>query len=362
VPALFGDDGVYGGAERYAYELARHMAKQTPTTLVTFGALESRKEIDGLEIHVIGQPYQVRGQRHNPIALGILAELRQADIVHCHQQHVLASSIAALFCRLTRRPVFVTDHGGGGWDLSSYVSTDRLYNAHLHVSNYSRRIFGHADKYSGHIIFGGTDTERFSPDECSDRRREVLFVGRLLPHKGIDDLVKAVPNAVPLRLIGREANPRYLADLRLIAESKLVTFVDNCNDADLALAYRQAACAVLPSVYRTMYGEETAIPELLGQTLLEAMSCGTPVICTAVSSMPELVEDGVTGFIVPPNDPQTLRKRIEWILKHPLECGEIGQAGRRRVLAKFTWPLVVDRCLKIYSDCASRLGMRLCLV
>src|SRR5207244_4178529 len=98
-----------------------------------------------------------------------------------------------------------------------------------------------------------------------------------------------------------------------------------------------------------MYGGESRVPELLGQTLLEGMSCGTPAICTNVASMPEVVEDGVSGFVVPPNDPVTLGNRIQWLRDHPREAKEMGQAAQRRVLDKFTWPAVVRRCLDIYA-------------
>jgi glycosyltransferase involved in cell wall biosynthesis len=352
VPALFGEDGVYGGAERYAFELARHMAACTPTALVTFGARDRRERIGGIDLRVIGRPTYVRGQRGNPIALRLFSELRHADVVHCHQRYVLASSLAALYCRLTRRRAYVTDHGGGGWDISSYVSTERWYDAHLHVSNYSRQVYGHDGKTSAHVIFGGTDTARFSPAESAARGRAVAYVGRLLPHKGINDLVNAIPPAVPLRLIGRESDKRFLEDLRRLAAGKRVTFEHNCADAELVTAYREAACVVLPSVYRTMYGGESSVPELLGQTLLEAMACAAPVICSAVASMPEIVDDGVTGLIVPPNDPHTLRERINWLLEHPREAAAMGQAGRRKVLADFTWPAVVRRCLDIYAAAA----------
>lgn len=349
MPALFGEDGVFGGAERYAFELARHMADRAPTNLVTFGAGDYRRRAGRLDVRVIGRPAYVRGERGNPIAWRLFRELRHADVVHCHQRHIVASSLAALYCRIRRRRVFVTDLGGGGWDLSSHISTDRWYDGHLHISNYSRRIYGHDAKAFAHVIFGGTDTERFSPAEPAARNRSVVYVGRLLPHKGVNDLIAAIPAQVPLRLIGRQCDERFLADLHRLAKGKHVRFEHHCDDAELVDAYRRAACAVLPSVYRTMYGDESLVPELLGQALLEAMACATPVICTAVASMPEIVEDGVTGLIVPPNDPKALRERIHWILEHPHEAAAMGHAGRRKVLADFTWPVVVQRCLEIYA-------------
>ena len=350
VPALFGpDDGIVGGAERYALELARHMAVETPTTLVSFGGRERQETMGQLKIHVIGNPWYVRDQRTNPLALSLVHELRKADVVHCHQQHILASSLAALACQLTGRRVFVSDLGGGGWDVSAYVSTDRWYHGHLHISEYSRKIFGQADKPWAHVILGGVDTEKFSPDEAVERDGTVLFVGRLLPHKGVNDLLNAVLPDMPLELIGRTYDARFLQDLKNLAAGKRVTFRHDCDDASLVQAYRKALCVVLPSVYRTMYGEETSVPELLGQTLLEGMACGTPAVCTDVASMPEVVEDGVTGFIVPAHDAATLGARLRWLRGHPREARQMGQAARQRVLEKFTWPIVVRRCLEIYA-------------
>jgi len=350
VPALFdAADGVIGGAERYALELARNMAKETPTTLLTFGPHDRHETLGDLEVRVIGNPWYVRGQRTNPVALGMLSELKAADVVHCHQQHVLSSSLAAIVCRLARRPVFITDLGGGGWDISAYISTDRWYNGHLHLSEYSRRLSRHDGKSFAHVILGGVDTGKFSPGEPIDRKDMVLFAGRVLPHKGVDILVNAMPSDIELRIIGREGDPRFVADLRRLAAGKRVLFCNDCDDNALIVAYRKAACVVLPSVYRTMYGDETRVPELLGQTLLEGMACGAPTICTNVASMPEIIEDGITGFIVPPNDPAALEERIRWLSANPEIGVRMGIAGRRRVLEKFTWPRVVRRCLEIYS-------------
>src|SRR6266436_1195388 len=101
VPALFGsDDGIVGGAERYALELARHMSVETPTTLVSFGEKDRLETLGKLKIRVIGNPWYVRNQRTNPVALSLLSEIRKADVVHCHQQHVLTSSLAALVGKL----------------------------------------------------------------------------------------------------------------------------------------------------------------------------------------------------------------------------------------------------------------------
>lgn len=350
VPALFSSNGgVVGGAERYALELARHMAQRVPTRLVSFGDEAREERVDDLRVRVIGDPWYVRGLRFNPVSWRLFGELRGADVVHCHQHHVLASSLSAISGRLTGKKVFVTDLGGGGWDLSAYLSTDRWYTGHLHISEYSREIAGHAGKPWAHVISGGVDTGKFSPDPALPRDGGVLFVGRIMPHKGIRYLVAATDPETPLLVIGRPYAPEFFEELRALAAGKPVTFRHDCDDAAVVEAYRRALCLVLPSVYRTSGGHETLVPELLGQTLLEGMACETPVICTAVASMPEIVEDGVSGFVVPPNDPAALADRIRWLREHPAEAREMGRAGRRRILERFTWPAVVERCLRYYS-------------
>jgi glycosyltransferase involved in cell wall biosynthesis len=265
---------------------------------------------------------------------------------------VLASSLAAMFCRLTRRRIFVTELGGGGWDLSAYINTDRWYDGHLHISAYSRSIYGHEHSTSARVILGGIDTDKFSPAQVR-RQLKLVYCGRLLPHKGIDILIEALPLSVELDVIGRVVEPDYLAHLNHLARGKRVNFHHDWDDLKLVAAYREAACVILPSVYKTMYGEETVVPELLGQTLLEGMACSSPVIATNVAALPEVVVDGETGFVVPPNDPVGLRERIFWLLDHPGESDLMGAAGRRRVLAYFTWPSVVQRCFAAYAPVLS---------
>jgi glycosyltransferase involved in cell wall biosynthesis len=351
VPALFDPaDGILGGAERYALELARHMSHRVPTTLVSFGPVDRDESVGGLRIRVIGDPHFVRGQRTNPIAGALVREILKADVVHCHQQRVVATSVSAVVGRATGRRVFVTELGGGGWDVSTYVSTDGWFSGHLHISAYSREIHRHADRGSAHVILGGVDTFRFSPDTSVARENEVLFVGRLLPHKGVDDLVRAMPAELPLTVVGQPYDAKYLERLRGLAQGKRVTFRHDMDDDALIHAYRRARCVVLPSVYRTADGFHTKVPELLGQTLLEGMACGCPAICTRVASMPEIVEDGVSGFVVPPNDPASLRERLVWLVNNPGEAERMGAAARGRVLERFTWPAVVSRCLAIYSS------------
>jgi glycosyltransferase involved in cell wall biosynthesis len=352
-PLRFGEGGVYGGGERYAFELARHMADAVPTRMVTFGQRSERYRLGRLEVTVLGRPWYVRGQRLNPLHPGLVRAVAGADVVHCHQRFVMTSTLSAALARLTGRRVFVTDLGGGGWDLSArFPAVHRLYHGFLHISRYSRSVAGQDPDPRARVVYGGVDVDKFSPDPAVPREPLVVYVGRLLPHKGVNDLVEALPEGLALELIGRAYDPRFHADLKRLAAGKRVAFRTDCGDTELIRAYRRAACVVLPSVYRTAYGDESKVPELLGQTPLEGMACGAPAIGTSVASLPEVVEDGVTGFVVPPNDPAALRARLEWVRDHPAEAAALGRAGRQRVLDRFTWPAVVAACLAAYRGTA----------
>src|SRR5262245_42422915 len=88
VTAMFGSSVIVGGAERYAFELARYMAEAVPTTLVSFGGGSRDEQIGPLRVRVIANPWLVRRQRTNPFSAAVFRELRYADVIHCHQQHV----------------------------------------------------------------------------------------------------------------------------------------------------------------------------------------------------------------------------------------------------------------------------------
>lgn len=355
VPALFtADDGVVGGAERYVYELARHMSDVVPTSLVTFGARNHEEQVGRLRVRVIGEPWHVRNQASNPFAFRLLAEMRRADIVHCHQQHIVASSVAALTGRVLGIPVFCTDLGGGGFDLSSFVNTDRLFSGHLHISEFSRRISRHQDVPWSNVIWGGVDTLKFAPGGRYEPNGPVLFVGRILPHKGIDALVRAVPDDVPLWVVGPVHDQRYLLDLQNLARAGNVSFRHDLDDRALVDAYQGARCIVLPSVHDDMYGQHTDVPELLGQTLLEGMACGAPGVCTNVASLPEVVRHGDTGFVVNPGDISSLTEALTFFAGQPRAAARMSAAAAADIRTRFTWPAVVQSCLTAYGQSGHR--------
>jgi glycosyltransferase involved in cell wall biosynthesis len=350
VPTLFDEkEGILGGAERYAWELARTMSSRVDTTLLSFGLRDREERVGALRVRVLGNPWRVRGSQFNPFTPRIVPEVLRADVIHCHQQHVLVSSISALVGRLTGRKVFATELGGGGWDFSSYMSTDRWFHGHLHISEFSKRVFGHGSLARARVIFSGVDTDKFSPNPAIARTGGILFVGRLLPHKGVDRVLEALPPDIPMDIVGRPYSPEYMAVLGELAKGKQVTFHHDFDDVRLLDTYQRARCIVLPSLYKDRYGNETNIPELMGQTLLEGMSCGVPAICTDVAAMPESVVGGETGFVVRPDDSTAMRGALVELYGNGARAAAMGAAARKRMVAYFGWPAVVQRCLDAYE-------------
>jgi glycosyltransferase involved in cell wall biosynthesis len=259
--------------------------------------------------------------------------------------------MAALVGAIRRRPVVVTDHGlgGGGWA----GLLPRLFDAFLTVSRYSAETLA-APELKTSVIYGGADPNRFKPRGLP--RRGLLFVGRITPHKGIDRLIQALPLDLPLRVVGTTGHDRghpgrdYPALLRRLARGKRVEFAGQVPDALLPEIYCRAAALVLPSVHETCYGTRVEISELLGLSAIEAMASATPVICSRVGGLPEVVSDGESGLIVDPGDVPALRAAIEAVTSDVKRAEEMGHRARQQALDRFTWKACAQRCLAVYRS------------
>jgi glycosyltransferase involved in cell wall biosynthesis len=333
-PALFGEEGVFGGGERYALGLARAVAKELGgATLYAAGARETERHDGPLRILVRRPRFRVRGQASNPFPRGLWREVAGADVVHCFQQHITMTTLALGMAKWRGIPAFATDLGGGGWDLSSYVDTAAWCTGLLHLSHFAASAMGRRDDERDVVLYGGVDAQ-------AERARggdSVLFVGRLFPHKGADVLLEAADPAWNVVICGRPYDDAYMADLRALASGKNVTFLQSASDEELNAAYARAALVVVPSVGRDRYGGTTNVPELLGLVALEAAARGIPVVASNIASLPELVEDGKTGVLVPPGDVAALRQAIGSLLADPQRRAQMGQAARRRATERFTW-------------------------
>ena len=351
VPALFDGSGrIAGGAERYAFELSREMAESVPTRLLSFGPADLRDREGSLSIRLIGEPRRIGGQQHNPWSRDVIREVLRADVVHCHQRDVFVSKVVAAIRRAVRKPVFVTDHGGGLWDFTSRFGIRGTFDGYLHVSDFSRRIQAQEGHPKAAVVYAGVSLSRFAPPELRPTRGRVLFVGRLLPHKGVDVLIESLPDGIGVDVVGPVIDERYLRDLEALAGGRDVRFHHDWDDQRVRSAYQTALCVVLPSVYEDRYGATTRVPELLGQTLLEGMACGTPAICSDAGGMPEVVVEGVTGYVVPARDRAALRDRIARLAADAALVERMGEAAHAHVRRKFSWPTVAERCLRAYGE------------
>jgi glycosyltransferase involved in cell wall biosynthesis len=351
-PTAFGRDGLFGGGERYPYELARALANHVSCELVTFGPDPRTTREGRLTIRVLRPLAYVGGHPARAIAPSLTRVIGNVDIVHAHHMRAPPSVLAALAARARGIATVVTDHGLQGSDWGGMVP--RLFDRFLAVSLYSAAQLG-TPRSRTRIVYGGADTARHHPDP-EVRRAGVLFVGRLTPHKGIDVLIRALPPNARLTVVGTEGHdPRpperdYPMLLHALAAERSVEFLGAIGDDELASRYRAAAVLVIPSVERTWYGRRIAVTELLGLVALEAMASGTPVIASRIGGLPEIVDDGVTGYLVPPGDVASLHDRIDHVLGDPVTAARLGSNARNRVLSELTWDHCAQRCLEVYQQ------------
>lgn len=347
-PSYFSDRSCVGGGERYAMSLAGEVARHVETVLVSFGSERDSFTRGDLRVEIYPALRLMNGLVWDPVSYDFLREVAKADVVHCYQYRTIVTNLAVLAGAALRKNVCVTDLAGVGYHFTEMFPIHDFVDYSLPISAYSSKTLPAFKRVE--IIYGGVD-ERFLEDGAADGAREqkALFVGRLLPHKGINYLIEAMDGGARLDVIGRPYDRDYFDLLRRLAGGKNVRIITDASDEDLIRSYRRSLVTVLPSVYSDVYGRTQKMPELLGLVMLESMACGTPVVCTDVGGMPEFVEEGVTGFIVPPNDPLSLRERINYLLQNPEAALKMGRAGRRAVSEKFTWDVAARRCLGAYA-------------
>jgi len=357
-PTCFGVDGLFGGGERYPLELARALAREVDCELVTFGrSARMVTEPAGLRIRVLRPWARLRGHPAHPVNPALPAVLAGADVVHTHHMRSAPSRVAAVASRMAGRSLAVTDHGlgGGGW----WGMLPQLFDRFLTVSRFSATVL-RAPPDRTAVVYGGADPARYHPPARGEGREGVLFVGRLTPHKGVDLLISAVPPDVPLTVVGtgghdpRPPESGYPQLLARLARGRRVRFVTGPDNAEIAALYRRAAVVCLPSVNVTCYGQRVEISELLGLAAIESMASGTPVVCSRLGGLVEVIRHGETGFLVEPGNVAELRDRIAMVLADRRLARLLGGNARLLALEQFTWQACAQRCLAAYPPTAAR--------
>lgn len=204
------------------------------------------------------------------------------------------------------------------------------------------------------VTYAGVDSA-FAPDSSRRPRADddpfsLLFCGRLngpREQKGVDILLGSLPLVLQkhdarLRIVGTGPRlARYGALAQNLSIDAHVEFLGFVEHGQMPGYYRQADLFVLPSRR-----------ESFGLVLAEAMACGLPVVATTVGAIPEVVEHGVTGLLVPPDDPVALAGAINTLLSDPSMMRAMGGRGRDWVQSMFTWETVLSRVLEGYARLA----------
>ena len=376
---------VYGGAGVHVAELVRALRKDIDVNVRCFGM---PRDEEGTFSYLV--PQQLASANPALATLGVDLQMAQdaegADLVHSHTWYANAAGrIASLLHGI---PHLVTAHSleplrpwkaeqlGGGYRVSSWVEREAFETADavIAVSEGMRRdILRSYPKLAEErvsVIYNGIDLDLWQRNEDDELLRSlgvdpdrpsVVFVGRITRQKGLPYLLRAarlLPPEVQLVLCaGAPDTPEILAEVsdavRVLQQERTgVVWLDRLlSRTELSTILGAATTFVCPSVY-----------EPLGIVNLEAMACGAAVVGTATGGIPEVVEDGVTGRLVPieqvqdgtgtPVDPdrfvEDLARTLTEVVSDPAEARRYGAAGRLRAEKLFSWERIAEDTEALY--------------
>jgi starch synthase len=381
---------VYGGAGVHVEYLSRELARLVDIGVYCFGAPRESPLVAGAY-----QPWEALSGDGKGSALRVLSvdlcmadAVSAADLVHSHTWY--ANFAGRLAQVLYRVPHVMTTHSleplrpwkaeqlGAGYHLSSWAEREAASHAEAVIAVSAamaadiRRAYPEVEARRVKVVHNGIDTDEFFPDPSAEAllrygvslaKPYVLFVGRVTRQKGIEHLLRAARSFEPgvqLVLCAGAADTKELeAEVRsqveeLSAERDGVIWVrDMLPRRDVVQLMSHAAVFVCPSVY-----------EPFGLINVEAMSCGAPVVASAVGGIPEVVLDGVTGLLVrfepaegpsgAPADPAAfaagIAAAVNELVASPDKARRFGEAGRQRALAEFTWASVAAKTVAVYEE------------
>jgi glycosyltransferase involved in cell wall biosynthesis len=378
----------------YVHDINRHLARRGHrVTVVTPGnsSMPPRESFDGVDVvrfpmelpvdltygrvaqtrvNFMGKVARVAVMAHYLEAqfratLAVARE-RGADVIHAHWA-IPTGPAAVSAARRLGLPSVITMHGGDvyvnpeqGYDFPTrwYVRpalrwTLRKAGALTAITEDCRQhaLRAGAPTRSMHVVFNGTDLRRFSPapaDAAPDTRfgPTMIFACRqLFPRKGIRFLIEAAAQLKvrfpDLKVVvagdGFE-RPDLIALAERLGIARDVTFLGWVSNSELPQYYRAAALSVIPS-----------LEEGFGIPAAEAMGCETAVVASDAGGLPEVVEHGVTGLIVPRGDANALADAIGALLADPARRARMGRAGRERALRLFDWDRSAEQFEQIYA-------------
>ena len=206
------------------------------------------------------------------------------------------------------------------------------------------------------VIPNGVDMTRFRPSARArsrhPRKVRCLVVARLVERKGVADLIHAIAmlerGRYELEIVGTGPDEPRLQELaRQLGVSREVVFTGSVDRGSIAGRYRDADIFTLASW-----------EEAFGNVFAEALASGLPIVGSTVGGIPELVEHGKNGFLVPPREPRALAAAIRHLADHPELRAEIGRRNRAQAEANLSWARVTTRYMSVYNGVLRRAPAR----
>jgi rhamnosyl/mannosyltransferase len=354
---------VLGGIENHLKVVAEAQAAaghQVTALVCNPGRRTLVEKVNGVEIIKAGRLTTAASM---PLSLAQPWRLARSrpDVIHIHSPYPLGEAANWLLGRA--KATVITHHS----DIVRQRTLLRFYSPMLRrVLQAADRIIATSPRYiesspwlhpvreKCRVVPLGVDPARFSPaDRTQAGPLQLLFVGRLRYYKGLDTLLQALPQAPEVRLTIVGTGPMQAEWDQLshaLGLAKRVTFAGEIDDADLPAWYRQADLFVLPANARS---------EAFGMVLLEAMASGLPCITTELGTGTSwIVQDGVTGLVVPPADPPALAQAINTLVHNESLRRQFGQAALARVRAEFSQEVMIGKIMHLYQELLESVALR----
>ncbi len=272
-------------------------------------------------------------------AVVLAAELRRRGVEHLHNHFANSScTVAMLTSGISGIPYSFTMHGPAvffeaeKWRLDEKIARAAFVSCISHFCRSQGMIWAAPRHWERmRIVHCGVEPARYGrdPDRAADRR--LVFVGRLAAVKGVPVLLEALARLrgtdgeVTLTLVGDGPERGWIEErIQALGLEGAVTITGYLSQAEVAGELAKADVFVLAS-----FAEGVPV------VLMEAMATGLPVVTTRIAGIPELVEDGVSGFVVPPGDAATLASRLATLIDDPERAAAMGAAGRAKVVAEY---------------------------